>query len=156
MKTNTTLHPSESNVQTAPVSKGSLWAGRIMSAFAALFLLMDGGMKLFKPPVVIQATVQLGYPESTIVGIGIALLASTFLYVIPRTSILGALLLTGYLGGAVASNVRAAAPLFNILFPVVFTALVWGGLWLRDQRLRQLLPLSERTLNLSSNKGGHL
>jgi len=112
-----------------------------MSAFAALFLLMDGGMKLFKPPVVIQATVQLGYPESTIVGIGIALLASTFLYVIPRTSILGAILLTGYLGGAVASNVRAAAPLFNILFPVVFAALVWGGLWLRDQRLRQLLPL---------------
>jgi len=82
-----------------------------------------------------------GYPESTIVGIGIALLASTFLYVIPRTSILGAILLTGYLGGAVASNVRAAAPLFNILFPVVFAALVWGGLWLRDQRLRQLLPL---------------
>ena len=71
MKTDTTLHASESNVQTAPVSKGSLWAGRVMSTLAALFLFMDGGMKLFKPPVVVQATVQLGYPESTIVGIGI-------------------------------------------------------------------------------------
>src|SRR5262249_47382563 len=133
MKTDTTLHASESNVQTAPVSKGSLWAGRVMSALAALFLFMDGGMKLFKPPVVVQATVQLGYPESTIVGIGIALLASTLLYVIPRTSLFGAILLTGYLGGAVASNVRVATPLFNILFPVVFAALVWGGLWLRDR-----------------------
>ena len=142
MKTNTAFHVIESNVQTAPVSKRSLWAGRIMSALAALLFLMDGGMKLFKPPVVIQATVQLGYPESTIVGIGIALLASTLLYVIPRTSVLGAILLTGYLGGAVASNVRAAAPLFNILFPVVFAVLVWGGLWLRDRRLGQLLPLT--------------
>jgi hypothetical protein len=142
MKTNTTFHVIESNVQTAPVSKGSLWTGRIMSALAALFLLMDGSMKLFKPPVVIQATVQLGYPESTIVGIGIALLASTLLYVIPRTSVLGAILLTGYLGGAVASNVRAVAPLFNVLFPVVFAVLVWGGLWLRDRRLGQLLPLT--------------
>jgi len=116
-----------------------------MSALAALFLFMDGGMKLFKPPVVIQATEQLGYPESTIVGIGIALLASTFLYVIPRTSLFGAILLTGYLDGAVASNVRVATPLFNILFPVVFAALVWGGLWLRDRRLRQLLKNGSRS-----------
>jgi len=145
MKTDTTLHASESNVQTAPVSKGSLWAGRVMSTLAALFLFMDGGMKLFKPPVVVQATVQLGYPESTIVGIGIALLASTLLYVIPQTSLFGAILLTGYLGGAVASNVRVATPLFNILFPVVFAALVWGGLWLRDRRLRQLLKNGSRS-----------
>ena len=145
MKTNTTFHVIESNVQTAPVSKGSLWAGRVMSALAALFLFMDGGMKLFKPPIVVQATVQLGYPESTIVGIGIALLASTLLYVIPRTSLFGAILLTGYLGGAVASNVRVATPLFNILFPVVFAALVWGGLWLRDRRLRQLLKNGSRS-----------
>jgi hypothetical protein len=145
MKTDTTLHASESNVQTAPVSKGSLWAGRVMSTLAALFLFMDGGMKLFKPPVVVQATLQLGYPESTIVGIGIALLASTLLYVIPRTSLFGAILLTGYLGGAVASNVRVATPLFNILFPVVFAALVWGGLWLRDRRLRQLLKNGSRS-----------
>jgi hypothetical protein len=116
-----------------------------MSALAALFLFMDGGMKLFKPPVVVQATVQLGYPESTIVRIGIALLASTLLYVIPRTSVFGAILLTGYLGGAVASNVRVAMPLFNILFPVVFAALVWGGLWLRDRRLGQLLKNGSRS-----------
>ena len=116
-----------------------------MSALAALFLFMDGGMKLFKPPIVVQATVQLGYPESTIVGIGIPLLASTLLYVIPRTSLFGAILLTGYLGGAVASNVRVATPLLNILFPVVFAALVWGGLWLMDRRLRQLLKNGSRS-----------
>ncbi len=125
------------------ISNKRRWAGRILSGFATLFFLVDGGMKLFKPPVVVQATVgQFGYPESTIVGIGIALLVPTVLYVIPRTSILGAILLTGYLGGAVASNVRIVMPLFNILFPVVLAALAWGGLWLRDQRLEQLLPLA--------------
>lgn len=108
---------------------------------AALFLLLDGGMKLFKPAVVVEATRQLGYPESAIAGIGIVLLASTLLYLIPRTAILGAVLLTGYLGGAVATHVRVGGPFFNIIFPVVFGALLWGGLWLQDRRLRELLPL---------------
>jgi hypothetical protein len=124
------------------ISKTPLWGGRIMSGLATLFFLMDGGMKLFKPPFVVQATVQMGYPESTIVGIGIALLACTALYVIPRTSVLGAVLLTGYLGGAVASNVRAGTGWFNVLFPVLFAMSVWAGLWLRDNRVRQLLPLA--------------
>src|ERR1700676_1216230 len=93
-------------IQTAPASKSRLWAGRILTALAAAFLLFDGVMKLVKPPVVVKATVELGYPESTIVGIGVVLLVCTILYLIPRTSILGAVLLTGYLGGAVASNVR--------------------------------------------------
>ena len=84
-------------------------------------------MKLFKPPVVVESTLQLGYPESAIVGIGIALLASTILYLIPRTAILGAILLTGYLGGAVATHVRVSAGWFNILFPVFFGAMLWGG-----------------------------
>jgi hypothetical protein len=123
-------------------SKTQHWGGRIMSGLATLFFLMDGGMKLFKPPFVVQATVQMGYPESTIVGIGIALLACTALYIIPRTSVLGAVLLTGYLGGAVASNVRAGTGWFNLLFPVLFAAFVWGGLWLRDNRVRELLPLA--------------
>jgi DoxX-like family len=101
-------------------------------------------MKLLKPPVVVQATLKLGYPESAIVGIGIALLAGTLLYLIPRTAILGAVLLTGYLGGAVATNVRVGAPVFNIVFPMIFSALLWGGLWLRDPRLRELLPLREQ------------
>ena len=112
-----------------------------MSGLPALFLLMDGGMRLFKPPFVVEATTQMGYPESVIVGLGCVLLASTVLYLIPRTAVLGAVLLTGYLGGAVATHVRVGAPIFNDLFPVVFGALLWGGLWLRDRRVQDLLPL---------------
>ncbi len=129
------------DTQAAPVSKKMLWAGRIVSALPALFLLMDGVMKLFKPGVVVEATVKLGYPESTIVGMGIALLASTVLYMIPRTAVLGAILLTGYLGGAVATHVRMGEGAFPVLFPVVFGVLLWLGLYLRDARLRALIPL---------------
>lgn len=130
---------------TEPVASSTrLWASRIMSGVPTLFLLMDGGMKLFKPRVVVEATLQLGYPESTIIGIGVVLLISTFLYVIPRTATLGAILLTGYLGGAVATHVRVEAPLFNVLFPVIFGVLLWGGLWLRDRRLQDILPLRAR------------
>lgn len=118
------------------ISEKRIWAGRIMSGMAVLFLLMDGGMKLFKPSVVVQATLQLGYPESAIVGIGIVLVVCTILYAVPRTQILGAVLLTGYLGGAVASKVRVSGSWFNILFPVAFGCLVWTGLWLRDRRLQ--------------------
>jgi hypothetical protein len=124
------------------VSTRQILAGRIVSGLVTLFMLMDGIMKLFKPAAVLEANARLGYPESTLVGIGVALLACTALYVIPRTSIFGAILLTGYLGGAVASNVRAGQVLFNTLFPVVFGVLVWGGLWLRDSRLRNLVPLA--------------
>jgi hypothetical protein len=125
--------------ETTSISKKRLWAGRILSALAALFCLMDGGMKLFKPRVVVESTLQLGYPESAITGIGLALLAGTILYLIPRTAILGAVLLTGYLGGAVATWVRVSGSLFNILFPVIFGCIVWGGLYVRDQRLRSVL-----------------
>ena len=126
------------------VSKKMLWTGRIASGLSVLFMLFDAIMKVVKAPFVVQACIQLGYPESTIVGMGVALLVSTLLYVFPRTSILGAILLTGYLGGAVATNVRVSAPLFsNVLFPVYFGVLVWGGLFLRDQRLRALIPLSK-------------
>ena len=131
-----TMHPPESGI-----SSKRLWGSRIMSGVPALFLLVDGGMKLFKPAVVVEATTKLGYPQSAIVGIGLVLLASIFLYLIPRTSILGAVLLTGYLGGAVATQVRAGANLFNILFPIFLGALLWGGLCLRDRRLLELLPL---------------
>jgi len=131
----------ESVSQTAPASKKMLWAGRIISALPALFLLLDGIMKLVKPAPVVEATVRLGYPESVILGLGIVLLACTVLYLIPRTAILGAILLTGYLGGAVATHVRVGGGLFSVLFPVVLGVLVWGGLWLRDERLRALIPL---------------
>lgn len=121
------------------ISKMQLWVGRIMSALASLFLLVDGVMKLLKPPVVVKATLQLGYAESAIVGIGATLLVCTLLYVVPRTSTVGAVFLTAYLGGAVASNVRAGMPVFNMLFPVIMAGLVWGGLWFRYPRVRDLV-----------------
>jgi hypothetical protein len=127
--------------QAAPAPKAMLWAGYLMSILPALFLLLDGVMKLVKPEPVVEATVKLGYPESVIFGLGIVLLACTVAYLIPRTSVLGAILLTGYLGGAVASHLRAGDGPFPVLFPVVFGALLWGGLVLRDARLRALLPL---------------
>src|SRR5712664_2087984 len=130
-----------SNTQTAPTSKKMLWTGRVISALPVLFLLMDGVMKLFKPRVVVEATVQLGYPESVIVGLGIVLITCTVLYIIPPTSVLGAILLTGYLGGAVATHVRVGEGLFPVLFPVIVGVLVWGGLWLRDESVRTLIPL---------------
>ena len=126
--------------QSTLITKKQLWAGRIVSALPALFLLVDGGMKLIKPPPVVEATVRLGYSESVIVGLGIVLLACTVLYLVPRTSMLGAILLTGYLGGAVATHVRVGDGLFSISFPVILGALIWGGLFLRDDRLRTLLP----------------
>lgn len=133
-------------VETPGISKTTLWVGRIMSALPALFLILDGVMKLVKPEPVVEATVQLGYDESVIVGLGIILLSSTLLYLIPKTSVLGAILLTGYLGGAVATHVRVGHGLFEILFPVTFGALLWGGLVLRDSRLRSLLPVRRYTL----------
>src|SRR5258708_3443153 len=127
--------------QTAPVSKKKLWAGRVGSAVPALFLLLDGVMKLVKPAPVVEATVQLGYPESLIPVLGIVVLACLALYVIPRTAVLGAILLTGYLGGAVASHLRIGDPLFShVLFPVYVGLLLWGGLYLRHARLRALIP----------------
>ena len=129
------------DTQAASVSKASQWTGRIISALIILFLLFDGVMKLIKPAPVVEGTVKLGYPESVIVGLGIVLLISVVLYAIPKTSILGAILLTGYLGGATATQVRVNEGWFSILFPVVFGILVWGGLYLRDNRLRSLIPL---------------
>jgi len=128
------------NNRTASVGKNQLWIARVMSGLPALFLLVDGGMKLVKPAVVVEATVQLGYDESVIVGLGIVLLTCTVLYLIPRTSFLGAILLTGYLGGAVATQVRVGNGLFPIFFPVILGALLWGGLFLRDDSVRVLLP----------------
>ena len=132
----------ESNTQT-PVSNGRLWGGRIMSWLPALFLLIDGVMKLFKPAIVVEATVKLGYPENTILPIGIVLTVCTILYLIPRTAVLGAILLTGYLGGAVATHVRVGEGLFPVSFPIIFGVLLWGGLYLRNTRLCSLIPISQ-------------
>lgn len=116
-----------------------VWVGRAISLLVVLFLVFDGVTKVMRVAPVLEASARLGYPVNTIVGIGIVLLVCTLVYAIPRTSFLGAILLTGYLGGAVASNVRIHNPLFETLFPVIFGILVWGGLYLRDHRLRSLV-----------------
>ena len=130
---------SASEIQSS--SKPLVWTGRVMTTLVAMFMLLDGVMKLIQPTFVLEGTKQLGYPESCLIGLGIVLTASTLLYLIPRTSVLGAILLTGYLGGAVASHVRLSEGWFPTLFPVAFGALAWGGIVLRDPRLRALLPL---------------
>jgi hypothetical protein len=122
-----------------------IWAGRILSGLAIAFFLMDGVMKLMAPAPVIEATTTLGWPadSKTLVLLAVLLLGSTLLYAIPKTALLGAILLTGYLGGAVASHVRIGSPLFSHdLFGVYLGVVVWAGLWLRDARLRALLPLT--------------
>lgn len=127
--------------EVSSTSTAARWTGYVITVLPCLFLLVDGVMKLFKPEVVVQATTRLGYNESTIVPIGILLVICTLLYLLPVTSVLGAILLTGYLGGAVATQVRAGEGAFPIVFPVVFGVLLWGGLYLRDPRLRNLIPL---------------
>ena len=124
------------------VSKRALWAGRIISALPILFLLMDATMKFVKPGPVVEATLKVGYSEATIIPLGVVLLCCTALYAIPQTSVLGAILLTGYLGGAVATHVRVGDPLpTHTLFPVYLGILIWLGLYLRDNRLRALIPI---------------
>jgi hypothetical protein len=124
------------------VSNARIWIGRLLSAAPSLFLLVDGAMKLPKPGFVVEATVRLGYPESVIPYLGIVLLACTVLYLVPVTSVLGAILLTGYLGGAVATHVRVGDDLFSVVFPILIGALLWGGLVLRNPRLAELVPLT--------------
>ena len=124
---------------TGAVSKKKLWTGRILSALGILFLLFDSVIHLMVIQPVVDAFKQLGYPVDVAVPLGIIELVCLIIYVIPRTSILGAVLLTGYLGGAVATQVRVSAPLFSTeLFPIYIGVLIWGGLYLRDERLRTL------------------
>ena len=131
----------QSGAQSVSISNGSLWAGWIITGLLGLFLLFDGVMKLVKPPFVVEGTRQAGFPESSILGLGIVLTICSLLYLIPRTSVLGAILLTGYLGGAVATHVRLGEGPGPVLFPVLFGVLIWLGLFLRDNRLRELIPL---------------
>jgi hypothetical protein len=130
-----------SATQIAPAAKTTVWAGRVLSALAIVFLIFDTVIKVLNMAPAVEATTQLGYPASLVVVIGVIELACLLIYVIPRTTVLGAILLTGYLGGAVATNLRADAPVFNIVFPAIVGLLIWGGLFLRDARLRALLPL---------------
>lgn len=119
------------------ISRKARIAGRVVSALVTLFFLADGGAKLFKPAPVVEGTLKLGYSESIIVPLGIVLLACTLLYALPRTAFVGAILLSGYLGGAVDAHVRVGDPLLtHTLFPIYFGVLLWLGLWLRDPRVR--------------------
>jgi hypothetical protein len=127
--------------EQAQVSAAALWTGRILSALVVLFLLFDGITKVMKVSSALAATARLGFSENLIAAVGVILLVCTLIYVIPRTAILGTILLTGYLGGAVAVQLRVGNPLFSqTLFPVYFGALVWLGLYLRERRLRVLIP----------------
>jgi len=121
-------------------SKKMMITGWVLTALASLFLLFDGVMKLFKPDLVIQATKELGYPESTIVPIGAIIVVSVILHLIPRFSIIGAILVTGCLGGAIATHMRLQNPLFtHILFPAYLGIFIWGGLYLRNAQFRKLI-----------------
>jgi DoxX-like protein len=132
-----------SDQQTIPASKKGLWAGRIMSGLVVAFLVVDVGIKFVTPAPapVVEAFAHLGWSLSLAPVLGTILLVSTVLYVIPITSVFGAIVLTGYLGGAVSTHLRTGDPLFShVLFPTYLGVLLWGGLYLRESRLRALLP----------------
>jgi DoxX-like family len=126
------------------ISSASLWTSRIFSALVFLFMLFDGGIKVLRMAPAVEGTARLGYPTSLVLPIGLVALVCTFLYAIPRTSILGAVLLTGYLGGATATQVRVQDPWF--FFPVAIGVMVWVGPFLMDERLRALIPLRSPTV----------
>lgn len=132
-------------METTPISKGALWTGRIFSWFVILFMAFDAIIKFLKPEPVLTTTInELGYKEHHILTHGMIGLISTLLYAFPRTSILGAILLTGQFGGAIASHLRVDNPTFShLLFPVYIGVLAWGGLWLRDEKLRNLIPIKK-------------
>ena len=129
----------DTDARSTSVSRPALWTGRVLSGLPALFLIADAGMKFAKPAFVVEATTKLGYSEEVILPLGAVLMASTLLYLLPVSAVFGAVLLTAYLGGAVATHVFAGHGAFEIVFPMVFGALLWGGLVLRNARLRSLI-----------------
>lgn len=143
------LRPGVSSGKTAPrmpgpaqraTARGATWTGRVLTGLAAAFLLVDGGGKILLARVYVEGTMAAGFPRAAVLPIGLILVASLAVHLIPRTAVLGAVLLTGYLGGAVATHVRLSNPLFtHTLFPIYFGALIWAGLYLRDARVRTLL-----------------
>jgi hypothetical protein len=129
--------------ENVPISRSARWSGRVLSGLVILFLLFDGAIKLVPWPIVTETMDKIGYGSSETLArtLGVITVACTVLYAIPPTSILGAILLTGYLGGAMASHLRIGSPLFShILFGSYLGLMLWGGLWLRDRGLRALIP----------------
>ncbi len=131
-------------IQTVPASRATLWGSRAVVAIVTLFLLMDAATHLARPAPVVEAFARLGVPLGLAAPLGVLELVCLAAYVWPRSAPLGAILLTGYLGGAVAVNLRVGDPVFETLFPVIVGVLAWGGLFLRDSRVRALLPLRSR------------
>lgn len=121
--------------------KGRLWTGRVLSGLTVLFMLFDAVGKFVMPPQVVEAFARLGFPTSLGVSVGILLFVSTIIYAIPPTAVLGAVLLTGYLGGAVAIQMRAGSPTFETVFPVLFGVVAWAGVYLRECKLRAVFPV---------------
>ena len=126
-------------MKVATASKAAIWTGRVISALIILFMLFDAGIKVGKASWAMEMSRQMGFTDGMIVGIGWACLISTIFYAIPQTAILGAILLTGYLGGAIAVNVFLKQPLFNWIFAFTFGVLTWLGIYLREPRLRSIL-----------------
>lgn len=126
----------QSTTMAVPATNKAVWAGRVISALAVLFMIFDGVIKLIGIDPVVQSFELIGYSPDLAFGIGVLALVCVAAHVIPRTSWLGAILLTGYLGSAIASHVRVGSELFSLVFPIMIGAMLWGGLWLRDQRLR--------------------
>jgi hypothetical protein len=138
---NPTFNPTATGgARHALPPRGRVWTGRVLSGLASAFLLFDAAMKLILLPPVVKATREIGFSEGSVFGIGATLLVCVAVYLVPRTALIGAVLLTGYLGGAIATNVRIGAPLFtHVLAPIYTAVFIWGGLYLRDGRVRALL-----------------
>jgi hypothetical protein len=130
---------------TAP-SRPALWTGRVLSALAVAFLIFDGAAKVLKVAPVLEACARLDVPERVVPGLGVLLIVVTLIYAFPISSVLGAILLTGYLGGATWTHVRMGGPVFPMVFPAIFGAIAWGALYLREPRLRALVPVRRRGL----------
>jgi hypothetical protein len=142
----------QSTTETTSASKKQLWTARIFSGIAVLFMLFDTTIHLVVIKPVVDSFNQLGYPITLSVALGVVELVCLIIYIIPRTSIFGAILLTGYLGGAVATQLRISAPLFSTaLFPVYIGILAWGGLYLRNDVLRALIPFHKKMTNQNKN-----
>jgi hypothetical protein len=138
METTATIQTNQTDAETIPASKKRLWTGRIVSAVPVLMLIMSAVMKFAKPSPVVEGFAHLGLPVTLAFGLGALALACTAIYLVPRTAVLGAILLTGYLGGAIVTHLRVGDPFIG---PIIFGVLIWAGLFLREPRLRALIPL---------------
>jgi ABC-type uncharacterized transport system permease subunit len=139
LKEDTMQATVQAATHATPVIVTRPWMGRAISGLAVLFLIFDGVIKVLQLAPAVDASAQLGYSASATFGLGVLALACLAIYALPRTAILGAVLLTGYLGGAIATHVRLGSPLFSLIFPLILGAMLWGGLYLRDTRLRALV-----------------